>query len=411
MSLFKKVFRIIKQFISREELKRKNIQIENQINDSNYNKLYSKIDTGSIIWAKRYKDEQSLENIPVGHEEGPFLVFKKEDGKIYCFYGTGNYIDVDFSIALNNLEYDFLVKETYFNLYKLKIVDEFSLINVLGCLNETDKNNFYGKIKCYKRKDYTINGKVISIDIPRQCGDVVKFNNKKYIVLDIKDNKLICIPMRYTNETASNLNYSKVLTLDDTDKVIGIGALSNKQLMYALNNYKEYIKNKENINKTQRGSVIYKDNKYYYIYGEEGQNFLGFEMFNLYANNCDILNLNNTIYYTFYNEIYISKKEEYKNIYLCLDKEKELTKLKRKTYKSKMTKQEKENNIEEPLTKITRGSVIKLDESSNEEFYVKDIIGSILVCIPEAEKNNHNPKKNYFNKSDVILVKNIDKKR
>lgn len=53
---------------------------------------------------------------------------------------------------------------------------------------------------------------------------------------------------------------------------------------------------KENLNKTQRASIIYKDNKYYYIYGEEGQIFLGFEIFRLYANNWHILNINHTIH-------------------------------------------------------------------------------------------------------------------
>lgn len=407
MNFFKKLLILIKETILKKQPKTKKTPCKED--SSNYNKLYSEIEVGSIIWAKRYRNESELEKIPEGHEEGPFLVLKKEKGNIYCFYGSGTFLETNCSILLDNVEYDFLIKPTYFNLYKLRLVNEFSLIKILGNLNKVDINNLYGKIKYYKRKFYNDEGKRLNIEMPRQCGDLVLYNNKKYVVLDIYDNKLSCIPFNHIDESASNLDYSKIYTLDDKKDIILIGALSNKQLINSLNNYKNYIKNQENKNKTQRGSVVFKNNKYYYIYGEEGEEFLAFEIFKLYAKKSDILNLNNTIYYTFYNECRISKKEDYKNIYLCLDKEKQLIKEKRKNYKLKKEKITKPNNIQETSNKISVGSIIKLNEFSDEEFYVDSMIGSILVCVEQTERNQVNPKKHYFNINDVILVNSYKK--
>lgn len=411
MSFLKNIFILIKETILKISKQKNSSEIENINQKITYEELYSKIETGSIVWAKRYKNEEEQKNIPEGHDEGPFLVLKKEKGKIYCFYGTGTFLETDFYIRLNNVEYDYLTKETYFNLYKLRVIDKFSLIKNLGRLNENDENNLYDKLKCFQKNFYNEEGKRIYIDMPRQCGDIIVFNNKKYIVLDIVNKKLLCIPIKDINESASNLDYSKILELKDTDDIIVKGTLSNKKLISTLKNYKKYIKYQENFNKTQRGSVIYKDNKYYYIYGEEGEYFLGFEIFKLYINKSDILNLNNTIYYTFYNDLRISKKEKHDNIYLCVDKEMTLVKEKRKNYKLKTSKSNKSNNIQQSSNEILLDSIIKLNEFSEETFLVENMIGSILVCVAETEKNIHNPKKHYFNKSDVVLVKTINKKR
>ena len=403
MKLLKKILTFIKNEFNKSLVKK-----DNKIEYTNieYDKLYSDIEFGDIIWAKRYYNDEERELIPEGHEEGPFLVAKKEDGKLYCFYGTSTFNENDMFISLNNLEYN-LTKETYFKLHKMDVIDKFTFVKKLNPITDSDKDKLYRKIKYFHRV-YHDKNKIINIELPRQCGDIVLHDNKKYIVLDIMENKLICIQMGYVNRNASNLNYSKTFMLDD-DNIKTIGALSNKQLIVALNNYKEYISNKENVNETKRGSIIYLENKYYYVYGEEGQNLLTFEITKKPIENYDNLVLGNIYFYTLYNERIINKKDQYQNFYLCLKQEIDTVKEQRKKYKNLHFKPT-QSNIEIPQ-EIKKGSYIKLNEFSEELFYVCDIIGDVAVCVAHTERGKKLMRKQYFNKENLILVENIQKRR
>lgn len=399
MNFFKNIVTYLKKILkSNEEISTPKDEI------SNYKRLYNNIEVGNIIWAKRYNNKQDFWEFPKGHEKGPYLVIKKENNKLYCFYGTSVLPEHNQYIFIDNFEYVTLSKSTYFKFSKLEVIDETSFMSVLDKLKYKSLNELYRKIKRSKKTYYDSNQEIIDIKLPRQVGDIILYDTKKYVVVDINGNNLICVSGRYINKSASNLSFSNTITLNDSKDVTYIGSLSNNQLNVFLKNYREYINNLKNLNNTQRGSIILKNNKYYYIYGTNGEDLLAFEICEQFKDGYDELVINNMIFYTIYKELVINKKDKYENIYLCLQKEIDNIKVQRKKYKNKYSKHNistKNNEIEI----IGVSSIVKLDELSEEEFYVKQIVNNILVCESMSEKRQSDRKKYYFDKDDVILVK------
>ena len=68
-------------------------------------------------------------------------------------------------------------------------------------------------------------------------------------------------------------------------------------------------------------------------------------------------------------------------------------------------------DIQQSNNDIKINAVIKKDEYSDETFIVKDVLGDMLVCISYIESGIKNPRKYYFNKSNVIFVKSKQKRK
>ena len=84
----------------------------------------------------------------------------------------------------------------------------------------------------------------------------------------------------------------------------------------------------------------------------------------------------------------------------------------RKIYKETKKSNQKDTNIKtmsadiiiSDNTYIKKGTIIQINEFSEETFEVKDTLDDILICISSFETKAKNPKKHYFNKNSVIVV-------
>jgi len=388
MRFLKHLFKYIKNIIKKEKHETKENNLE-QLNKKaiieNYEYLYNQIEIGDIIWAKRYQNEAEKQLFPDGHSEGPFIVLKKENGKLISIKGTSvipyeEYINMEF--YLNNDGYN-LDKATYFKLNKLCFINEYSFIKKMDKLKDIDQYKLFRHIKLSQKVYYTGENKTISFNFPIQVGDIINYNNQMFLVLDSDNKNITCVPVNnhldYKNNVNLNFNsfinidFSKTIYLEtnNNNNINYISAVGNECIERILKIFQKHIYNRKNIKITQRGSVIFKDNKYYYIYGEEGQDWLVFEISKNRFENFEQIELNNVKYYTKFESSKINKKDSFSNIYLCLDEEKDKIKSIRKKY----------NELRKNM---------KISATSN---YVNFCVGDIIQSM------------NYKNKRFIIIKK------
>jgi hypothetical protein len=415
MKFFKRLLNTIKNiFIKNYPTKKNNLEKlpnEQQVN-VDYKELYAQIEIGDIIWAKRYKNETQMESISLGHREGPFIVINKLDEVLICAQGTSvpphkQYYDNYF--YLNNQGYN-LTKETYFKLHRMDFINDYSLIRIVDKLKEKDKNSLFRQIKSLHKIYYTENSQMIRLNLPIQIGDIVSYTNNNFIVLDINDNNVICGPLKNNIDYKKKLNinsnnfkdidYSKTICFE-LDSIKYINTVSSNYIKNILNKWQEYINYRKNIDITQRGTIILKDSKLYYIYGEEGQEWLVFEISNKFIENSERLEIGNSEYYTKYEESKINKKDLFDNIFLCLDKDKDRIKHLRKSYKETKKSQSLYGSSEFVYFKV--GDIIENINYKNKRYIVINIHKKTYECLNINDIKNaiYNP----------ILIKKIDAKR
>lgn len=343
-----------------EALSEENIQKKTEVVfDETINNLISDIEIGDIIWTKRYNDEKQKQNIPEGHQEGPCLVVGKTEDGLICAKGTGvapyeEYVDNRFCVW--NGSYS-LNKNTFFQLNQFRVIDTFSFCYKLSSLIVSDREKLLKKIKEKKHNFYCIDGEKKNFDVDFFVGDLISINKKNYIILNKIDNKIICVGINtYKEDLKVNdvryLDYLNLVNFDiECDKPEYIGTISSTLLAYSLKREKEYIENYKNKMNPQRGSVIVKDNELNYIYGEEGQIWLTFE---IKYNNYDLfdkIKIGTETFYTEYNKKNISKKESFDTILLAFPEEIEDITSKRKSYKYRL-----ENELQKRLIKNRKTS-------------------------------------------------------
>lgn len=520
MNFINNLFETIKCLFKGKELK-DNKEIQNISKEKlieNYNKLFEQIEIGDIIWAKRYKNEEEKEKILEGHREGPFIVLQKEEEKLICSKGTSviqddEFYNIYFYLYSENTN---LIKDTYFQLNEPYFIDNYSLIKIIGKLNIQDKEQLFRKIK----KSHI---KIPSLNLPIQTGDIVNVYNKNFIVIDCINNYILCLPLK------SNYKFNPQIILNDLDfanavcfeinhNINYVNTVDTKSLMVILKRYKKYINHCKNVNITQRGSVIFLHDKYYYVYGDDGQDWLVFQIIKENILESEKIKIGNKLYYTNYRDERIRKIDSFDNIYLCSEEEKNTIKKMRKSYREKQKnkcskqrtryrvgdiienindinknyiiinihKEEYEcleidkiknaiytpkfiNNTEVKLAsnynlegikwleehknfnlnligskeilneifieqkhfikkiEIKKavvnqiigeeynsdliGSLIKTNEFTDEIFFVKEVLGDMVVCVSRIDLGTANPKKHYFNKNNIIVLKKSKKRK
>lgn len=373
-------------------------EIEIQENPVDIKNIIEQVNIGDIIWAKRYKDEKEKESIPEGHKEGPYIVLNKIEGQLICSKGTSSenhekrindYFDLD------NTKYN-LPKKTYFRFFQLEKIDSIRFIRVLDSLKEDDLENVF---RLFKRK---YKYKTPEIKYLLQCGDIIMNNNINYLIIDILENKLVCIPLNINIqdlkfENFKNLDYSKIIYLQKNNKYKIKSNVTDNTLLYVLKKQKEYIENCKNKKVTQRGSIIHKENKYYYIYGEEGQDWLIFEINN--NQNGEKIILNKQIFYTNYKSTKINKKDNFETNFLAFPDEIEKIKEQKKSY-NKVHKNEKRYEA------YYVGNIIETEYYKQERFIIIGLCKKTYEClsIDKIKKAIYDPI--LIRKQDAILSKN-----
>jgi len=410
MKFLNKIIKYIKNiFIGSKEL---NINTDSTTIEEKADQKIETIEVGDIIWAKRYKNEKDMEKILEGHREGPYIVLKKDIENLICSQGTSvtqSEDDYEVYFNLNNEGYS-LTKETFFKLYRMDFINNYQVIKVLDKLNEKDKNILFRQIKLLHKVYYTKEGYFIKLDLPIQIGDIVNRNNKKFIVVDINDNKIICLnlnneinfndnrQLKYIN--FSNLDYSKINYFELDNNIKYINTVNNKIIKIILNEWKEYINNLKDVEKTQRGSIIIKNNKYYYVYGEEGTEWLVFEISKMPLKDADQIQIGSSKYYTKYIDLKINKKDIFSNLYICSEKDKDKIKQLRKSYKKA---EKNENSYEIPKSELFNvGDIIEDINYKDERYIIIRLCKKTYECL-SIEKI----KLGIF---DNVFIKKVDSK-
>ena len=251
MNFLKRFFDYLKMLLKKQEKIEEKIEASEESNGEDLSleqeeiqteDLYSQIEIGDIIRAKRYKNETQKESIPEGHREGPYIVLNKENGNLICTQGTSvvPYKEDDDVYFYLNVEGYNLVKSTFFKLFRIDEVNNNQIIKVIDKLKEEDKQRLFRKIKLAHKTYYTSEGSLIRLNLPIQIGDIINYNVQNLLVLDINKNNLICLLLKETIDykdnklleyiNFKNLDYSKTTCLEINSKLKYINAINNKCL-------------------------------------------------------------------------------------------------------------------------------------------------------------------------------------
>lgn len=321
-----------------KESKREITLILREQKQKRIDELLEKVNVGDIVWVRRYSNEKEKSSISIGHEFGPALVIGKCEKGLICSKGMGTIPrNSELFYKFNSDDYENFYKDTYFWIFRFEIINDYRYIKTIGTAKKKDLENIMLKIKrnkvvyCYHNDDRYM------IDLFLQCSDIINYNNKNYIVLDILDDKISCIALNGENRfikerDLKRINFNDIIYLDKNVEYKIISILSENVYKQLLIRYKKYLEEMTNLKTPQRGSIIEKDNINYYIYGEMGSNWLVFEITDREVIDWDKLKIANKNFYTKYNDTVISKKDKFKVLSLADEKEVNNIKNSRKDY-------------------------------------------------------------------------------
>lgn len=392
MEFLKRIIELIKSVFKQEET-----PIQKEADFNGVQEILNNLVVGDIIWAKRYSNEEEKNDIPEGHRVGPFIVIAKTPNGIYASQGTSVDHDEENDFVyfeIDKKDYN-LYKDTHFRLKLFKIIDNESFVKYLGHLNDIDEQRLFKQLKkIYGRVIGEINFK--EFVLPLQIGDVIIYKDRQFIILDINEELIILdinnikLKEKLDVDKINKLDYSKILKINKNSNINFRGSVSEKVLNRILKNRDTHIKYLEDLKVIQRGSIIENKNKYYYIFGEEGQEWMSFELKKSGTNEVEI---NNNTYYTDFNEIRLSKKNNYNVLYLCSDKEKDNLKDLRKEYRYNKRNEDK-------FVNLNIGDIIESKYYKKQKFIIIDIHPKTYECI-----SINKIKKAIF---DPILIKKSD---
>ena len=341
MNILQKLLTKIKTVFTKKD----SLTIKNPkpIEENKLNELLTIIEVGDIIWAKRYNSLEQKQNIHEWHQEGPYIVVSKTIDGLICSKGTGmlpNEYKSDNFLTINCENYN-LNKTTHFKLNDLRVIDDISFIKKLDHLTKEDLEIIMKNIKSKNNHYYYFDGKRKEFNVNITSGDIIKVDKTNYIVIAVEGEKIICVKLKTarTNlkvEDMQYLNYLNIVEFDKKDDLKYLATISPTLLAYTLKREKEYIENHQNRKIPQRGSIIIKNNNLNYIYGEEGENWLIFQINRNYSELSDDIQIKTNIYYTKYETDKINKKEDFTTITLAFPEEIDAIKTSKKTYKRRL---------------------------------------------------------------------------
>ena len=341
---------------------------------------YQNLIIGDIIWAKRYNNEYSMSLIPEGHKDGPFIVIGRYEKRLKCLYCSSVFpkeIICDYQIfELIDPQYS-LNKGSYVYVTKNSYMAKSRFIKKIGHLNEEEKKLLFKKLGIAKMKGMNVEMEIDIPEIPLESGDIVKKNNKFYLIIDINKENYFCIKM--IKDNCSNLDFyiiadgiewyldfSSVREINKDDFLVRKNFIDNMTLKKVLAMYKRSIEQNNQKNDVSRGSLIQMNGVRYYIYGEIGSEWMAFPVIGQnYKYNIIIDGKN--YYADFKNSIQISKNQiGIKILTHALDKEMNEIKKVKKSY---------QKSVEDTGKKMKKdyidvGSIVRYTMIEDDELYV-----------------------------------------
>lgn len=387
MHFFKLIYNKLKNILKKEKIE-ENVELE--IED-----ILSEIFPGDVIWARRYHDEKEKEEIPLGHREGPFIVVGKKNNNLVCIGGTSSEpMDLSLYFKLDCKNHS-LSRDGYYRLRNLKIVTKKEFIEKLDILNKQEYEKIIEGIKIN-------NTNLLDFEIPLRIGDVVEKDNIYYLILEVND-KISTLQLKTKSLKMENIDYIDYSNIKQFNKneLKYVKIIDKRILINILKRYKEYLDSKQS--KMQRGSVILYKNKYYYIYGEEGENWLAFKILkNTKNKDSDKIIIKGKSYHTEFETIKLNKKDDFNVVFMCSETEINYIKKRRINYKKNIKQQEELKR----LNSFKPGVFINNKNYNKKRYIIIEIHKKTLECleINKLKKGIYNPL--LIRKEDAILSTN-----
>ncbi len=291
------------------------------------NKEYNLLNEKDLIWGRRYTNDLEKEKILEGHKEGPFVIIKKTDDKIYALNCESKNVEYKlprYKIDKNNYS---LAKDTY---VYLKNTIEFSkdrFIKKLSKLTDEDFEQLKKAMYVYVKEGNKINN--ISLDdleFKIGIGDVINYKGCLFYIFKEDNEDFYCYQILAINKNKKqsiNLNdhlykfnfsgYKKISKSEDIEFI----NFANKNMQELIKLYA--IKKIDNINTKNilsRGKLIEYNNEYYIIYSEYKNMLLAYKIY--LCNNLPLekklkqIEIDSGIYFTEFETYEISKSNDIK---------------------------------------------------------------------------------------------------
>jgi len=157
---------------------------------------------GDIIWAKRYSTKKEKQQIKSGHQEGPFVIIKKDKQSFYAFCCTSSphtnakskYTYLNVETIKYKSKYKSFINTIFPNKLKSK-----QYIYTMNHLNDHDLNNLYKYmyLNRYYYKKEEIN--IYEYKYTLNKGDIIKYKNDLYYINNVNPNTFVCYPLKKNN--------------------------------------------------------------------------------------------------------------------------------------------------------------------------------------------------------------------
>lgn len=343
--------------------------------------ILSSLQFGDIIVGFRGTKE-AREAMPIGHRKGPFIVLENTGTSCICAQGTSKECDDDNKVIFKlDVDKYNLKKDSSFYLFRIDDVSYDSIHIIADTLNEEDKNRLLSNITILKHRGYSFPREFNVPEYKFKEGDVVYRDDNVYMICfeDEKGYYALSLTMKkhqqYNSVVIDGRNfvvdYNVIFILDKDDKNKLYASCDKNRFKYIINQYKEHNK-KLSKEKIQRGNIIFKNNKLYYVYGENGNKCMAFEISKYSTNGIHYIFVEEKTYYTdFNNEVIVDKNDKsYEIISMATSKElDDISSFRKKTIRSIKTEGEKKKNKTE-FTYFLRGEVVETKTLSHDKYVI-----------------------------------------
>lgn len=194
---------------------------------------------GDFVWIKRYKNKKERKRIPKGHDEGPALIIKKTNTRVYALMCTSNNKCLLSSKAyyINRID-DNYTKNTYVLLDKVVLINSKNYIKKINIIDYKLLKDILKKIYLLHQQNKIAHITNKDVKINYDPADVIEYRNKLYIINKSLSNKYECYPLINASKyNKYNLNKKKYSIDFDNIKYIRI----NKSAKLSFFNKYEYL--------------------------------------------------------------------------------------------------------------------------------------------------------------------------
>lgn len=385
---------------------------EMEFKKENLSNKFLSMPFGTVIFANRYRTDREKAFFKGSHIRGPYIVVGRNDKSLICLKGTSRKPKLNVflydTLLENNNESGFIpTKNTYFSTSELFFLEENRKVSVIGNLDDEYIKMLARKMSIAKlRKCYNKYNEPMQLDIPEivlDVGNIIFKDYQLYFIFNITDNDIEAFRVFSDNVNDNKilinrkyycLDFDIQIIFPKCDKDLFIYDLVSKSQYYLiLQKMKKHFisKNIKDMNVSEnkklpieRGSVINCQENFYYVYGEEGDEFKAFKIITQEKENYKKIEIDKNIFYTVFNkEIVIPKKEAsyYEVILKARDIEMDLIKKSKKAYKKTIKAKAPAKKTVQNFPYIVPGAIIETNTLARERYLILDRKKNIVIQI------------------------------